>query len=733
LRVTFDRIDARFRFLTVRQSAALAVAVLATEAVVFGMAGEARRQLLFGRWTPPGLLSQWHVLAVLVGLALLALTPRLWRGTRTAVPLAIGGLLTLAALNLAQSHLAGGVVELALAGLLAVGRSAFPVGCRNRPRLAFVCTAVGAWGITYCALRVAPLVHGHAHGLVRALHQSVTHTLLVSAAQPHLSGDWNSLIDVLVACAAVVSVLAIRSLLRPVPAPDGHVEHEYRAARAIVERHGDDSLSPFTLRPDKALHFAAGGVLSYRVIRGTAIVSADPVGPDGAAPAVLASFLDLARRRGWQVALWGASSRHLDAYRALGLRAVRVGEEAFVDPQQFTLEGRPVRKLRQSVHRVSRRGWDLCVREGREIDSRLEAEIDALDDQWRRRQRRLLGFAMGMGAFESDMRPDDLYVLARSPQGELGAVMRFVSYCGKLSLDTMRRVGDTPNGLNEALVCRALEIARERGIEELSLNYAGLAHLVRSEGGQSRLGRLGTQLIMRPLSRRFQMERLVRFNEKFSPEWRPRYLVYESRAALPRSIARVLQAEGYLRERAAAQLAGPAQSGTAAAARQGRRLAGPGAAAGLSPPAGRTGHPHPAGHRTARGIQLLGGLLPASRLRHGRLPAARPQGPVADRSLLLGRPAPGGRLPRAPASGLFAGSPPLPGLLPAPRQPGPAAGLLRDRQHERAHVQSDQPAPDSADDPDLPGRPHRRQYLLGFRVGRHPLRRLRELRARGRA
>jgi hypothetical protein len=51
------------------------------------------------------------------------------------------------------------------------------------------------------------------------------------------------------------------------------------------------------------------------------------------------------------------------------------------------------------------------------------------------------------------------------------------------------------------------------------------------------------------LGRRFQMERLVRFNEKFSPEWRPRYLIYESRFGLPRAILRVLEVEGYVGQR----------------------------------------------------------------------------------------------------------------------------------------------------------------------------------------
>jgi lysyl-tRNA synthetase class 2 len=154
-----------------------------------------------------------------------------------------------------------------------------------------------------------------------------------------------------------------------------------------------------------------------------------------------------------------------------------------------------------------------------------------------------------MGEFDPGVQPHHLYLVARAPDGELRAVMRFIAHCGKLSLDTMRRVGETPNGLNEALVCRALELARERGINEVSLNYAGLGHLFRRGPNGNRLVRAVTRWGLGLLSRHFQMERLVRFNEKFTPQWRPRYLVYESRGQLARSVYRVLQAEGYLPHR----------------------------------------------------------------------------------------------------------------------------------------------------------------------------------------
>jgi len=535
--------------LSVRHAAAAGVAAVGIEAAIGAIApnDHARRHLLERVAVLP---SAAHVLAVVVGLALLVLAPKLWRGTRAAVALAIAALGLLAIFDVVKGPAYGqAVVALGLALMLVRGRRAFPLGSRSRPRAVVVFAAAGTWALAYCVVLAGRVLSDRGRTIRRALHHAIGHVVHGSLAPARPAGAWTLVAELLIGCAAAISLLALRSLLRPAVEDSGHGDHEYRAARAAVERYGEDSLSPFILRPDKSFHFDDDGVLAYRLIGETAVISGDPVAADGQAPRLLSGFRELARRQGWEVAVWGASDRHLEAYRRLGLQAVCAGLEAFVDPAAFTLEGRRVRKLRQSVVRVDRRGWGIDTFQGRELDDALGCEIDAFEADWRRSKPRLLGFAMGMGAFEAEGRPDDLYLLARSPEGQLCAVMRFVSHCGRLSLDTMHRLHETPNGLNEALVCRALAVARERRVPQVSLNYAGLGHLVRDRercrGATGRLQRVALGL----LGRRFQMDRLVRFNEKFSPDWRPRYLVYEARAGLVRSTLRVLQAEGHLPQR----------------------------------------------------------------------------------------------------------------------------------------------------------------------------------------
>ena len=90
----------------------------------------------------------------------------------------------------------------------------------------------------------------------------------------------------------------------------------------------------------------------------------------------------------------------------------------------------------------------------------------------------------------------------------------------------MRRQPGTPNGLTEFLIVEAVELLRERGIAEISLNFAAFARLIREprgllERGLGRLITLGDTW--------FQIERLYRFNAKFFPRWEPRYFMRPAR------------------------------------------------------------------------------------------------------------------------------------------------------------------------------------------------------------
>jgi lysyl-tRNA synthetase class 2 len=131
--------------------------------------------------------------------------------------------------------------------------------------------------------------------------------------------------------------------------------------------------------------------------------------------------------------------------------------------------------------------------------------------------------------------------------------LRVFPFFGRSSmyLTLILRDLDTPIGLTEFLVVRAIELLRERGVEELSLNFAAFGRLLeRPESPVERV--LGRALVL--ASRWFQIESLYRFNAKFAPRWEPRYFLYEGLLGLPRAGMAALWAEGQLpRPRQASQ------------------------------------------------------------------------------------------------------------------------------------------------------------------------------------
>lgn len=522
-----------------RRLAALATALAGIVTLASSLSANApSRQLWLEAFEPSTARSAAHALGAIGGLLTLWLAVGVLRGRRPAARAAVVVLGVLAVVHLAKGlDYEEALIALVLA--MALHRGLEQVGAERRPSRSLVATLALLIGIAgaYASTLTILLVSGHSAGL--------GHTLW-AAARSLAMGAPAAATGITLAIAAIVAVL--RALLAPAHARDGHGEDEHRQAAAIVASHGQDSIAPFALRADKAYFFSHGGVLAYRTLRETAVVAGDPVGPPGTAGAILADFDAFARGRGWDVVVLGARAENLDAYAALGLRTMQVGLEAVVAPCSFDLDAPASKTVRKAVRRVARRGWTVELVRGAQLDPQLIADLAGVEAAWRRRgHHRLYGFAMaGDRLWGAPEDCGDLYAIARNPAGEARAFQRYVPYRGGLSLDAMRRLDDDPNGISDALVAATLLHARELGLGEVSLNFAGFGHLMAADELERRSHR-AARWALRRLHGRFQLERLARFANKFGPTWRPRFLVFTARTRLPLAALRVMQAEAYIR------------------------------------------------------------------------------------------------------------------------------------------------------------------------------------------
>jgi lysyl-tRNA synthetase class 2 len=351
--------------------------------------------------------------------------------------------------------------------------------------------------------------------------------------------------DGLLGLAVVFGFLALYFSLRPFGQAVAQTVGERRMARALVDAHGSDSLSFFALRRDKSYLFSPsrGAFLAYRVVAGTALVSGDPVGDEAEIDDLLAELRRLAHANGWRFAVVGASDAHLDRYRALGLKPVSIGEEAVLSPREFSLEGRAIRKVRQSVSRLGKAGYSFRVVAADEVAPALEAELEDVSSAWRRGEPER-GFSMTIDDLHI---PGTVLAVAEDAEGRVGGFLHLApSQAGEgWSLSAMRRRPDAPNGLTEFLVVEALAWARETGASELSLNFCALTDFLAPERMKTPARRVVRWGLLRA-DNVFQLERLYSFNRKFFPEWRRRYICVERLTDLPAVGLAYLHAESLL-------------------------------------------------------------------------------------------------------------------------------------------------------------------------------------------
>jgi lysyl-tRNA synthetase class 2 len=358
-------------------------------------------------------------------------------------------------------------------------------------------------------------------------------------------------VDVTVNFLGSVMILAVAwALFQPRRGSVRHMAEDDDRLRALLDKFGDqDSLGYFALRRDKAVKWSPTGkaAIAYRPVGGVSLAAGDPIGDVEAWPGAIEAWLAEAREHAWVPAVMGASEEGGKVLARFGLDAVELGDEAVVEVDDFTLEGRAMRVVRQAYNRVERAGYRTRIRRHAEIPADEMAGLVRKADDWRDGSVER-GFSMALGRLGDPADGQCVMVECLDAEGTLRALLSFVPWGSKgLSLDLMRRERGTENGLVEFMVIDLIKAGPKQGVERVSLNFAMFRSIF------ERAGRIGAgpflrlaRVVLTTFSRWWQLESLYRANMKYRPVWEPRYLCFPKARDLARIAIAAGRAEGFL-------------------------------------------------------------------------------------------------------------------------------------------------------------------------------------------
>ncbi len=324
-------------------------------------------------------------------------------------------------------------------------------------------------------------------------------------------------------------------------------EDEELLRRQLDAFGNNDSLGYFATRRDKSVVFSPDGraAVTYRVEVGRCLASADPIGDPHSWHDAIAEWLKVAQVHGWMPCVLGASTQGAAAYHRAGLKVLRVGDEAVIPLGTRAALRNP--EVRRHITACRKRNMTVRIRRHRQIPADEMRDVVADAERWRVGGEER-GFSMALSRLADPADGNCLLAEVLDANGQRVAMHSYVPWgMSGISLDIMRRSPEAPAGVNEFLVGGIVENAEALGLNRLSLNFAVFREIF-AEGAALGAGPLVrfTRRILLFASRFWQLESLYRSNDKYHPDWVPRFLAYTDARSLGGALVAMGLAEGYL-------------------------------------------------------------------------------------------------------------------------------------------------------------------------------------------
>jgi phosphatidylglycerol lysyltransferase len=353
-----------------------------------------------------------------------------------------------------------------------------------------------------------------------------------------VAGNASRFLRATVGAVAVMLFFAVARMLSPsTPTLSGRKQEDLERARPIVQN-SPRTYADLALLGDKSFLFSQNGnaFIMYGREGRTWVSMGDPIGQEEEWQELTWQFRELADRyNGWTV-FYEVGPETLHLYLDLGLTLLKLGEEARVRLEGFSLEGGARKGLRHTARKLEKEGCLFQIVSREEV-VRLLPELKGVSDAWlQEKSTGEKGFSLGF--FHEDY-------LKRFPAGIIlreGKIIAFANLwpgAGKeeLSIDLMRHLPDAPHGVMEFLFVQLMLWGKAEGYGWFDLGMAPLSGL--QDHGLAPLWNRAGAYIFRHGEHFYNFQGLRQYKEKFGPEWVPKYLACPGGLAVPRILANI--------------------------------------------------------------------------------------------------------------------------------------------------------------------------------------------------
>lgn len=336
----------------------------------------------------------------------------------------------------------------------------------------------------------------------------------------------------------VLIILGAMWLLRPARMlPPPPTEADFQKAGGLASRSVEAAAQLAVLGDKRFLFNESGtGFIMYGISGRTWVSLGDPVADPREYPELIQKFIALADENGGMAAFYKAGPVMLHLYLDYGLTVVKLGEEARVPLDTFSLEGSQRRNLRRVWRKAVDAGCCVEILAPENVAAHLP-ELRRVSDSWLdSKNSREKGFSLGF--FENDYVCRFPTAVARL-EGKIVAFATIWNSGGneELEVDLMRYVPEAPPGIMRYVLVEVMLWGKSNGYRWFNLGMAPLAGL-RSAAGAPIWHQLGSAV--RGYGERYYNFQGIRdFKEWFYPQWEPRFLVSPGGRARPIVLANI--------------------------------------------------------------------------------------------------------------------------------------------------------------------------------------------------